>query len=242
MPLEVVAYPAGGEGVAPASPSRTGSSPYEGAEIAPVTVNAKGFQRIDTASSAAVVTDEEGKASLTYATPGLYRVKATVAPLGIEESVVRSNGLEICVENAPGECDGTEQVTPPAVTAPIAPATTPPAPAEARISKPRLDRADLVHGRLKLNWQVLDQGAGIEGWRLAVKALDGKGGFVTRAHGNRGTSVSVRLPRPPLPGALHLGRHLRPRHQLRPRHGRGAPCPARLSEGDSSRRRRCSRS
>ena len=35
LPLEVVAYPAGGEGVVAESPSREGASAYEGAEIAP---------------------------------------------------------------------------------------------------------------------------------------------------------------------------------------------------------------
>jgi hypothetical protein len=106
VPLEVVAYPAGGEGIAAESPSRTGSAPYAGATVAPVTVSAEGFQRVDTASPDAVTTDADGKTSVTYEEPGLYRVKATVGEPGHEGTVVRSNGLEICVEVAAGECDG----------------------------------------------------------------------------------------------------------------------------------------
>ena len=69
LPLEVVAYGAGGEGVGPEAPSRAGTTPYEGAEVAPVTVTAKGFQRIDTTGPETVVTDAEGKASITGQRP-----------------------------------------------------------------------------------------------------------------------------------------------------------------------------
>jgi hypothetical protein len=105
VPLEVVAYPAGDEGVSPGSPSRTGAAPFAGADVSPVEVSAKGFQRVDTASPETVVSDAAGKASVAYAEPGLYRIKATVGAPGMTESVVRSNGLEICVETEPGECD-----------------------------------------------------------------------------------------------------------------------------------------
>jgi hypothetical protein len=106
IPLEVVSFGAGGEGTSPEVPSRAGSSAYEGASIAPVTVNAKGFQRINTASPETVVSDAEGKATVTYDTPGTYRIKATVGAVpGMAETAVRSNGLEICVEAEAGECE-----------------------------------------------------------------------------------------------------------------------------------------
>ncbi|HEY0278048.1 MAG TPA: hypothetical protein VGC32_07245 [Solirubrobacterales bacterium] len=106
VPLEVVSWGAGGEGSSPEVPSCSGSSAYEGADISPVTVNAKGFQRIDVSSPETVVSDAEGKAAVTYATPGVYRVKATVGAVpGIAETAVRSNGLEICVEAGAGECE-----------------------------------------------------------------------------------------------------------------------------------------
>ena len=82
VPLEVVAYGAGGEGVSPEAPSRAGTTSYEGAEVAPVTMSAKGFQRVDTASPETVTTDAEGKASVTFTTPGIYRIKATVGAPG----------------------------------------------------------------------------------------------------------------------------------------------------------------
>jgi hypothetical protein len=105
VPLEVVAYPAGGEGVAAETPSRTGAEPFMGADVSPVEVSAKGFQRVDTASSETVVSGAGGKATASYATPGLYRIKATVGAPGMTESVARSNGLEICVETEARECD-----------------------------------------------------------------------------------------------------------------------------------------
>jgi hypothetical protein len=211
VPLEVVAYPAGGEGTSPEVPSRAGSTAFEGAEVAPVTVDAKGFQRVDTASPETVVTDAVGKTSVTYDTPGIYRIKATSGEAG-NEPTVRSNGLEICVEGEPGECgeglpgtggsgaaddpDGGDS-TPTGTTTPTD--TSPPAaepalgPAATKIANLRLDRSDLAHGRLKLGWQVLDFGAGVKSWRIGVRTVGGKGNFVTRARGTRTAAASIRL-------------------------------------------------
>lgn len=217
--VEVVSWPAGSESSTPEVPSRTGSSPYAGAEVAPVTVNAKGFQRVDTASPEATVSDADGKATFTFTTPGIHRIKAT-GPLGAESSVVRSNGLEVCVLAQFGDC-GETIVAPPdggggdgetggsggavagsgggsttagttksATTA--VPATEP---AAARVSKPKLVLADLAQGKLTLSWQVLDPGAGVKSWRIATKTLGGKGGWVDRARGAKGTQATVRLPR-----------------------------------------------
>jgi hypothetical protein len=226
LPLEVVAYGAGGEGVSPEAPSRAGTTPYEGAEVAPVTVSAKGFQRIDTASPETVVADAAGKTSVTFTTPGIHRIKATVGAPG-EESAVRSNGLEVCVAAAFGDCGevaggtgtgeetgtGTGTGTPPGdgsgnetatgtstgsgnaagTTTPAGP-PAPGAPVAARISRPRLDRTALSGGKLTVDWQVLDPGAGVKGWRIETKTIGAKGGFVTRAHGTAATDVSLRLP------------------------------------------------
>ncbi len=201
VPLEVVSYPAGGEGVSPEAPSRAGSTPYEGATVAPVAVNGKGFQRVETASPEAVVSDAAGKASVTFTTPGIHRIKATVGAPGAEGTVVRSNGLEVCVRAAYGDCG--EPPLPTTGTgvgsqgaASTSPAPSPAAtPAEARISRPKLSRAGLAQGKLALSWSVLDPGAGVTSWRVATKTLGTKGGFVTRARGTTATAATVRLPR-----------------------------------------------
>jgi hypothetical protein len=196
VPLEVVAWPAGGESSTPEVPSRSGSSAYEGAEVAPVTVNGKGFQRVDTASPETVISDAAGKASVTFTTPGIHRIKAT-GPLGAENSVVRSNGLEVCVPALPGDCG---EVLPAAPAAPVtksaeASKTAAAAPVAARISKPKLGLGKIAQGRLTVSWQVLDQGAGVRSWKIATKTLGRKGGWVNRAHGAGGTEATVRLPR-----------------------------------------------
>jgi hypothetical protein len=224
VPLEVVAYPAGGEGVAAETPSRTGAEPFEGADVSPVEVSAKGFQRVDTASPETVVSDAAGKATVTYDTPGLYRIKATVGAPGLTESVVRSNGLEICVETEPGECPAapgggetpvggsetpvtvlpageTQQPTTSgdqgaatAATASAAPVQTEP-PAPVRIGPPRLDRSELASGRLQLSWAVLEAGVGVKSWQVSARPLGKKGGWVNRARGTTQTGATVRLPR-----------------------------------------------
>jgi hypothetical protein len=206
LPLEVVADGAGGEGVSPEAPSRAGTTPYEGAEVAPVTVSAKGFQRIDTTSPETVTTDAEGKTSVTFTTPGIHRIKATVGAPG-EESVVRSNGLEVCVPAAVGDCGevavgtgeepgtGTGNSSPTPSSSPAGPPAPASTPIAAQISRPTLDRASLAAGKLTVDWQVLDPGAGVRGWRIATKTIGTEGGFVTRAHGSATTTATLHLPR-----------------------------------------------
>jgi hypothetical protein len=192
FPIEVVSFPDGGEGIPGGSPSRAGSSPYGGAEVAPVTTNAKGFQRIDSASPRTVTTDSEGKATVVFTEPGIHRIKATVGAPGEEGTVVRSNRLDVCVPAAFGDCG---EVAP----APLRPAVSPPLgpnpPAPARIGKPKLDRGMIAQGKVGLSWKVLDAGAGVKSWRISSKTLGGKGGFLTRASGRQQTSATVRLPR-----------------------------------------------
>ena len=78
---------------------RAGSSAYEGADISPVTTGANGFEKVDTADPTTVVTNSEGKAQITFTTPGWHRIKATVPGAG-EEDVIRSNRLDVCVLGA----------------------------------------------------------------------------------------------------------------------------------------------
>jgi hypothetical protein len=190
--VEVVAWPAGGESSTPEVPSRTGSSPYDGAEVAPVIVNSKGFQRVDTASPEAVISDEDGVATFTFTTPGIHRIKAT-GPLGAENSVVRSNGLEVCVKARIGDCGEAVPTSP--VLAPTRLATNPVAAAAARISKPKLATGKLADGELTVSWTILDPGAGVKSWEIATKTLDKQGAWVNRARGAKRTQATVRLPR-----------------------------------------------
>jgi hypothetical protein len=193
IPLEVVSWGEGGEGHTPEIPSREGSSPYEGASIAPVTVNEKGFQRLDVGSPETVVSNAEGKATVTYDKPGVYRIKATVGAVpGIEETAVRSNGLEICVPAKHGDCG--EAPLPSAETKAASAAPTTPAPGAApKIGKAKFDRGALDEGQLKLSWPVLDPGAGVRGFKVGVKPIGVPGGWTTRAHGTTATEATVRL-------------------------------------------------
>ncbi len=184
--VEVVSFPDGGEGIPGDSPSRAGSTPYEGAAVAPVTTSPQGFQRIDIASPKAVTTNAAGKATIVFTEPGVHRIKATVGAPGTEDTVVRSNRLDVCVPAAFGDCGEV---------APQLPAGPPSPPAPARIGKPKLDRSMVAQGKVKLSWKVLDAGAGIKRWKILSKTLGTKAGFVARASGRKQTSATVGLPR-----------------------------------------------
>jgi hypothetical protein len=94
--VEVLAYSNHGEARPPVTPERTGSSPYEGADVSPVQSTTKGFERVHAASPETVKTNTEGKASITFTTPGWHRIKATAINAG-EEDAIRSNRLDVCV-------------------------------------------------------------------------------------------------------------------------------------------------
>jgi hypothetical protein len=94
--VEVVAFGDGAEGTPAAHPGREGSTLFAGAAVAPVTTAANGFERVEAGAPATVVTDAEGKASITFTTPGWHRIKATV-PGATEEEAIRSNRLDVCV-------------------------------------------------------------------------------------------------------------------------------------------------
>jgi sugar lactone lactonase YvrE len=112
--VEVAAYGDHGEGQPPTTPERTptDSTPYEGAEVAPVQTSVKGFETVQRESTETVTTNSEGKTSITFTTPGWHRIMAGT-PLraltkeeqeGVipEEEAIRSNRLDVCVP-APGE-------------------------------------------------------------------------------------------------------------------------------------------
>ena len=87
-----------GEGSPPEEPARGKFTPFEGADVSPVTTNEKGFEKVDTESPATVKTEADGKASITFTEPGWHRIKATVPSAhGGEETAVRSNRLDVCV-------------------------------------------------------------------------------------------------------------------------------------------------
>jgi hypothetical protein len=83
----------------PPSPTRA-STPFEGAEVAPVLPTAEGFERVEVASDETVETGPDGTATVTFDTPGWHRIKAT-ALSGGKETAIRSNRLDICVPAPP---------------------------------------------------------------------------------------------------------------------------------------------
>jgi hypothetical protein len=103
--VEVDAYDEHGEGQPPPTPERTSkdTEPYEGARVSPVSTSERGFETVQTESPEAASTNSEGKASITFTTPGWHRIMAG-APLNAkdEEAAIRSNRLDVCVP-APGE-------------------------------------------------------------------------------------------------------------------------------------------
>lgn len=95
--VEVIDYAGDNEDTPPSTPARMGSTPEPGARVSPVHTAANGFEKIETESSPMVVTDAQGKASITFTQPGWHRIKATVVtPQGMEVAV-RSNRLDVCV-------------------------------------------------------------------------------------------------------------------------------------------------
>jgi hypothetical protein len=89
----------------PAEPDRADATPYEGADVSPVLTSSKGFEQVQTTSPEAITTNSEGKANITFTTPGWHRIKAgTPLDKEGEEEAIRSNRIDVCVP-APGETD-----------------------------------------------------------------------------------------------------------------------------------------
>ena len=74
--LEVDSWEGYNEGGPPAAPTRS-TTPYEGAEVAPVVTNAQGFEKVDAAAPETVTTGADGRASITFDAAGWHRIKAT---------------------------------------------------------------------------------------------------------------------------------------------------------------------
>jgi len=236
--VEVVAFADNQEDIPSDHPGREGSALFPDAYVSPVTTAANGFEHVDTADPATVVTDGEGKARITFATPGWHRIKATV-PGADQEEAIRSNRLDVCVPAAgqsdcgappaedrvrglpspddegeapgdgetPGDGSSTGEKTSapgssnggdpsPAAGSSSQPGTTAPQPGPPRAAAPKLDRAKLRQGRLKVSWKVLDPGAGVRRWTISSRTLGAKQArYVKRARGTGGTTASLRLPR-----------------------------------------------
>lgn len=74
--------------------------PAPGIKVAPVTTAANGVQTIVEDDPATVTTDDAGRATLSWSTPGWKRIKATAV------GYVRSNRLDVCVPAAGAQdCD-----------------------------------------------------------------------------------------------------------------------------------------
>lgn len=95
--VEVLDYSDDAEDTPPARPERTGSAPFEGADVSPVLTSPNGFERVETESPTTVTTNAQGKASITFTEPGWHRIKATALGAGGKESAIRSNRLDVCV-------------------------------------------------------------------------------------------------------------------------------------------------
>jgi hypothetical protein len=221
--VEVDGWSTSSESAPPPSPQRTGYTPFQGAEVAPVETSEKGFEKVETESPATVTTGVGGKASITFATAGWHRIKATALSAGGEETVVRSNRLDVCVPQPPasgcGPLPAEDQVrTPPP---PVAgeqeggedskeeqppgggqgtPGKTPgsgsPEPGRVQLRSLRMIRSRIARGLLGVSWTVLDPGLGIEKWTISSKTFGDKGaGWVDRVSGSKRTAATFRLPR-----------------------------------------------
>jgi Domain of unknown function (DUF4430) len=219
--VEVVAWDEYNESSPPASPQRTGSEPFEGAEVAPMKSGSGGYEVVDTASSVMAKTDENGLAKVIFDEPGWQRIKATVTGSG-KESVVRSNRLDVCVPDSPAtgcgplppedlartpppvEPEGPEGEEPsqgpqPGGAGPgLGPAgndTLSSSAGQVQLQLPRVNRSHIAQGLVKVSWRVLDAGVGVRNWTISSKTLGRRGnGYVARARGKSGTSAALRLP------------------------------------------------
>jgi hypothetical protein len=136
--VEVDAWNGYNEGSPPPSPQRNGSTPFQGAEVAPVTTGENGFEKVEVESSETVTTGANGKAVIDFPEPGWYRIKATAPVAGGEESAVRSNRLDVCVPQPPASscapplADDQVRTPPP----PVSGEEEPEAPPEAEPEEP----------------------------------------------------------------------------------------------------------
>jgi hypothetical protein len=214
--VEVGTWPDSGEGVPPAAPARS-TTPFQGAEVAPVITAANGFERVNAASPQTVATGADGKAGITFSAPGWHRIKATTVGAGGAETAIRSNRLDVCVPEPPASgcgalpaedlarkppppLPGEEEVAPEEAKADAAPAQTrtqaQPSQGPVQVALHGLDRSQIAKGIVGVSWTVRDSGAGVQRWTISSRALGRKGArYVTRATGRDKTSARIRLPR-----------------------------------------------
>jgi hypothetical protein len=225
FPVEVASYEDNEEDEPPATPSRAGSTPFAGADVSPVVTTAKGFERVNAKSTATVVTNSEGKQSITFAKPGWHRIKATVLSGGVE-TAIRSNRIDVCVTGGEASelekplegastCDEVPAADKVRTASPIygdivpgpgaastapAPVPSPPAPttsvAALRIGAAKLDRKQLAKGKLGVSWKVLEAGSGVKSWAVSSLTVgQKKAHWVTRARGTAKTTATLALPK-----------------------------------------------
>jgi hypothetical protein len=102
--VEVLNYADDTEDTPPSTPQRAGSSPEPNARVSAVRTGSNGFEKVETEGPSTVTTNAQGKASITFNTPGWHRIKAAlVTPQGMELAVA-SNRLDVCVPAA-GQSD-----------------------------------------------------------------------------------------------------------------------------------------
>lgn len=136
-------------------------TPAAGATVAAVTTGADGVQ---TPAATGAATDAGGVATLTFATPGWHRVKATRA------GAVRSNRLDICV----GECgaplaDAQVRDVVPAPPAPTATATATPGPQPAQPTPQPFTTPTIALDGTKLRLRSVDPRQ--TGWTVTATPL-----------------------------------------------------------------------
>jgi hypothetical protein len=218
LELEVDSWGGYNEGDPPAAPTRS-TTPYDGAEVAPVATDAQGFERVEADSPATVTTGADGKAEISFAQTGWHRIKATVVNSGGEETVVRSNRLDVCVTPDPscatlppedlvrtptGSGEEEEEGDGPGGEPPLDAAsrtgTNPPAgssepeAAPVRLRLSRLDRGRLANGLVGVSWKILDAGPGIASWSISSQVIGRPGArYVRRAHGSGRSAATIRL-------------------------------------------------
>jgi hypothetical protein len=203
--VEVRDFGSVSEGVPPAQPERTGSTPYEGADVSPVEAGEKGFERPETENPATVTTGADGKASITFTTPGWHRIKATHLDAEGHEDAIRSNRLDVCVppegelecgrppfEDEPrtpayletGEEPPLEHEEPspaPAgttqtsATTGVAAFTARTAAGMLRVRSAHFDARGTARGLIGVHWQPIDGGAGLASWTISSRTLGQKG-------------------------------------------------------------------
>jgi len=193
------------EGTPPAQPERAGSTPYEGAQVSPVEVSEKGFERPETANPATVTTDADGKASIAFTTPGWHRIKATHFDSESHEDAIRSNRLDVCVPpegelecgrppfedepRTPAYLEAGEEVpvkhedpstAPPstgqtAATTGVAGFTATTAAGGVRVQSRHFDGLGAARGLIGVHWRLIDSGADVASWTISSKTLGQKG-------------------------------------------------------------------